>query len=73
MIFMPTESLILGLFIIAAVFIIVACVTNTCKLFSDIKYQKTIGDVFFHNIWLGRIFLILALAAGISSSFIPVQ
>lgn len=72
MVFMPTESLILGLFIIAAIFLIISAAMNLAKLFAEAAYQRTLCQVFRYNIWLGRIFLVFALAAGVASSFIPV-
>lgn len=72
MVFMPTESLILGLFIVAVVFFIITAALQISNLFADTGLQYAIHKLLAYNNWLGRIFLLLALAAGVASSFIPV-
>ena len=71
MIFFPTESLILGLFIIAAIFFIITAGLQISNLFAKDELEKAIHSMLIYNNWLARIFLVLALAAGISSSILP--
>lgn len=71
MIFFPTESLILGLFIIAAIFFIITAGLQISNLFAKDELEKAIHSLLIYNNWLARIFLVFALAAGISSSILP--
>ncbi|QGH45199.1 hypothetical protein [Bacteriophage Eos] len=73
MIFYPSESFILGLFIITAIFFIISAALNIAKIFADNKYWFQLSQLIMSNIWFARIFLLLALAAGIASSLLPVD
>jgi hypothetical protein len=72
MMFIPTESLITGLFIVAVTFFIITAALQISNLFADDKLEDAIHTLLSYNNWIARIFLVLALAAGISSSFIPI-
>lgn len=73
MIFYPSESLILGLFIITAIFFIISAALNIAKVFADNRYWFQLSQLIMSNIWFARIFLLLALAAGIASSLLPID
>lgn len=73
MILYPSESLILGLFILTAIFFIIAAALQISNLFADNGLQPAIHKLCAYNNWIARIFLFLALAAGVASSLMPVD
>ena len=73
MILYPSESLILGLFIITAVFFIITAALQISNLFADDRLEDAIHKLCAYNNWIARIFCVLALAAGIASSLLPIE
>lgn len=74
MLFYPSESLIIGLFLLAAIFFIIHAAyglvplgTITAERARYILSQQNI------NKWLGRLFLLLALIMAFISSLLPLE
>ncbi|AXC43197.1 putative A1 precursor [Salmonella phage S124] len=78
MIFYPSESFILGLFIIAAMFYFVrySYIAKLCELMNSVISQANkehLNRANVASLWSARFFLLVAIALGLSSSLMPIN
>lgn len=74
MLFYPSESLIIGLFLLAGLFYFLAFKYNQILIgVIETRIHLQLKGFYVRNIWAARLFLLLALIMGFISSLLPLE